>query len=455
MVQVINDPYGKGKLGSSIGSAFGQGLAEQIPKEVERGRLAKGLQQFEQQSGNLTPLQQLARLSSIPGVTPQMIQSFGELARQQSTRNAYRSQQEIIPENAGSPKQNFSQQAGQIPFANIQKNGIRPRSQEDIVRPEEMGQSQAERGSPLREEVTPRMPWSPEQRDTERVKIIDQFPWMNDQQIEERLTDKEKRYLTQPEAAQAIDAYNDDQANKIKDALTKRLELLTQKKGDDLFKDITGEMQNNFYRTVLKDIRENPNLTAEDAVNKRANQLLRVVKAKGDLNSLANRDFLDKINPIKKKETLKKLQDAASTFNNIGDNEELFNILRTTSDKGGFGLSPSNAAWIAYPQNKDFKNFSNTIKNKLGSDRLKTSKYYASQVSKLIKPEDSILSMYAELKRKDPYFDPNVFFDELRTIKNDSGFTDAQKNEFIKGEPDYFPNWGDVFLFPLTEGGWL
>ena len=48
-----------------IGSGIGQGLAETLPKEMERGRLSQGLQQFEKESGNLKPVQQYTRLAEI------------------------------------------------------------------------------------------------------------------------------------------------------------------------------------------------------------------------------------------------------------------------------------------------------------------------------------------------------------------------------------------------------
>lgn len=65
-----------------IGENLGRGLAEQLPEEVTRGRLAAGLKNLEQQRG-LTPFQQFSQLASIPGVTPQMLQSGAELLRQQ------------------------------------------------------------------------------------------------------------------------------------------------------------------------------------------------------------------------------------------------------------------------------------------------------------------------------------------------------------------------------------
>jgi hypothetical protein len=79
-----------GDIFGRIGTELGKGLAEQIPKETERNRLASGLQQFEQESASLSPMQQLTRLAAIPGALdrPQLIQSFGELAKQQGINNA-------------------------------------------------------------------------------------------------------------------------------------------------------------------------------------------------------------------------------------------------------------------------------------------------------------------------------------------------------------------------------
>jgi hypothetical protein len=95
-----------------IGSGIGKGLAEQVPKEIERNRLAKGLQDLENQK-NLTPFQQFSRLSAIPGITPQMIQSGSELLRQQAQGQALSKlggvQAENQPQAAANPFQGYQQ----------------------------------------------------------------------------------------------------------------------------------------------------------------------------------------------------------------------------------------------------------------------------------------------------------------------------------------------------------
>jgi len=63
----------QGNIFGRLGSGIGQGLAEQLPKEIERSRLAQGLEDLSQQQG-LSPTQKFAKLAAIPGVTPQMIQ---------------------------------------------------------------------------------------------------------------------------------------------------------------------------------------------------------------------------------------------------------------------------------------------------------------------------------------------------------------------------------------------
>lgn len=115
MAQYIKNANIFGRLGSGIG----QGLADQIPKEVERSRLSSGLQAFEQEHGTLNPIQQLARLSSIPGITPQMIQSFSDLARQQGMAKSL--------EKSNTPEQNpYAQNffGGQSPAASPQESQV-------------------------------------------------------------------------------------------------------------------------------------------------------------------------------------------------------------------------------------------------------------------------------------------------------------------------------------------
>lgn len=135
MVQVINRG---GKFGTRLGSAIGSSLAEAIPKEVDRHRLSQGLQNFEKDSANLSPMQQLTRLASIPGALnhPQLIQSFGELAKQQAKGNALKNQNENRPSPFPVNKTNKKSESEipsitqEKPLEEIQEGYIPPTEQE-------------------------------------------------------------------------------------------------------------------------------------------------------------------------------------------------------------------------------------------------------------------------------------------------------------------------------------
>lgn len=129
----------QGNIFGRIGKGLAQGLSEQVPKEIERARLSSGLQQFEQESANLSPIQQLARLSAIPGITPQMIQSFGELARQQARGNALGQQNQPkpfpFPQNQSknlAPGSNVPSITQQQPLEKFIEGYI-PKSQDEII----------------------------------------------------------------------------------------------------------------------------------------------------------------------------------------------------------------------------------------------------------------------------------------------------------------------------------
>lgn len=84
MAQYIKNANIFGRIGSEIG----KGLSESIPKEAERLRLSQGLERLGNQKG-LTPFQQFSALASLPGITPQMIQSGAELLRQQGISQGF------------------------------------------------------------------------------------------------------------------------------------------------------------------------------------------------------------------------------------------------------------------------------------------------------------------------------------------------------------------------------
>lgn len=78
MAQLIKNANIFGRIGSGIG----QGLSEQVPKEIERNRLSSALTQVGNQQGQ-TPFQQFTGLVGAAHEYPQVVQSGAELLRQQ------------------------------------------------------------------------------------------------------------------------------------------------------------------------------------------------------------------------------------------------------------------------------------------------------------------------------------------------------------------------------------
>lgn len=102
MVQIINDPYA-GNVFGRIGKGLGQGLSEQLPKEVERTRLASGLKKLSEKSKTekLSPLDIFTEAAGLPGITPQHLYTMAPILNQQIQKQNFLARGE--QGGAGSP----------------------------------------------------------------------------------------------------------------------------------------------------------------------------------------------------------------------------------------------------------------------------------------------------------------------------------------------------------------
>lgn len=126
-----------GSIFGRIGTELGRGLAESIPKEAERTRLAKGLEDLSNKKG-LSQFQKFAGLASQPGTTPQIIQSGSELLRQEARGNALNQRNQSTPnpfkqqQPPGSPSASgVPSITKEEPLSKIQEGYIPP-TQEEI-----------------------------------------------------------------------------------------------------------------------------------------------------------------------------------------------------------------------------------------------------------------------------------------------------------------------------------
>ena len=476
----------QGNIFGRIGTGIGKGLAEQVPKEIERGRLASGLKQFEQDSGNLNPMQQLARLSAIPGITPQMIQSFSELARIQNQRNAYGNRggqggqpQQGQPQgmraspdlsdvkqanlldqavNAGTPmQQEFNPQANPIPQGGTAAiaGGMIPNGQRtpNVTPNEKVPEIVNE--PPLSEQTLTRPPWTPQQRDAAVVRYMDQGFLVD--QAKELAADDEARELASPAAYQKRLDELTAKSDQARQEFRRQLETKLQKGGEGVFKDVTGEMLVNMERGLERDLRTHPNASFKDVANDWSNRALNVAKAKDQLNKLAQTTGIETF--FKGDQTLKKLRSYQDIFKKAGNSEEYYNILRKNPDEGGFGLSPQGSAVIAFPPTKQVKGYVDSFKpnntrwsqygplpdpTKIQANARKA----ALDVEKFLDSDDSILSIARAFSEKDPEFDQQAFFDQLNDDIDQLRLNDRQRRELAEGVRDILPTWGDIKYLP-------
>lgn len=444
----------QGDIFGRLGSAFGQGVNEALPKIVERKQLQKGLSDFEKDSGNLSPIQTLARLSSIPGITPQMIQSFGELAKQQSMRAGIKSRGRGQDELTAGGSSNTAQALGNIPFGGnqFQNQGTVNKSgrngQENLPSDFPSEQSKAtdqpginDRGA-VRQEVLPAKPWTLDRRDQELEKLSDQFPQATLPELQKMASDNEARELSRPVAEQAIDEFLNTKKAEADDSFTKQLELKLQKKGEKTFDDVPGELQSQLRKGMYRDI--SAGMPTDKAADKWTEIALNQGKANSQVEKLAGQSLIDSLN---KEKTLSSLQAAQKVYAKGGNSEAFYNKIREK-----FGLSPQGAALIAYPRTPQLKSFIQNSRPPSGGPE-KNAEYArktAQNISKLLTPQDSLLAVAREMRDRNPFFDERSFFDQLREDLDDLSLTPRQRRELIEGESSLIRSWGDVWMFPST-----
>ena len=441
-----------------IGTGVGQGLAEQLPKELENYRLKTGLKNIADQadSGKLSPAQFLAQTAGTYGVTPQIVQSMGELAKIQNQGNAYKNAavggQQGARQPQASPQMQPQQDPRNVTFANLQPSTAGQGQQQQNtpnVSPKESGQPQIVGENPLDPKFMARQPWTPQQRNQAIAEHIGQG-FLPDQAAQ-MAADDEDRYLGVPEVEeQNLTKLKGRQAD-AKAAFQNHLETKLQKRGDNTFEDLTGEMQKNLERGMERDLKTNPKASIEDVANDWSNRALNLVKAKKIVEKIGKTTGIENLWKGKDSET--KLKAAQQVFEKAGNLEEFYNILGNND----FGMSPQGRSEIAFPlSQKKEKVINSIIKTPVKNGRFgeippsnDEREAYAVKAALDIQnagldENDSLLTIARKLSLRDPYFDQNAFFGEFLPEKKIKGLNDRHEREAIEGKHGLIPNWGDI-----------
>lgn len=480
-----------------IGSGIGQGLAEQVPKEIERHRLASGLKQFEQDADSLTPLQQVARLSAIPGITPQTIQSASELAKHQGVRNSFinnarggKSNPQSVPKEVAALREQQREFGGgrlgnrqsiDAPNDNIEngpvKNDISPTREAEAK-----SQPGVVKENPTQQKFVPAVRWTPEEKASDIAREFERNPHFTYEQARQRSDDNEQRYINAPEDYQRQQKYLKDQEDEADKEFNEQLKTALQKEGAEVYGDISGNLQLDLKKVMRNDLATNPSLTPRTAAEKWRKIGEDFVHKRNILKEKANTNLANKISPYTKEETLKDIKSAQKAYANLGKEREFYNILRSINkpavyeinkqnglkeiqEPGSFGFSfnPGPAALAAFPRSEPVKSLINNQKFKapdssnIGSGNYqrgvdyndKMTRKFAEDVSKTMSRKDSILAIATSMKNKYPYFNERTFYDYFREHQDELRLTPEQEDDLVQGIPGYNFNWADYAVFPF------
>lgn len=403
-------------FGSSFGQGLGQGLSEQIPKEVNRYRLSEGLKNLGQQDlKGANPFDLLSKLSSIPGMSPEMMQYALPLLQQQMTRQAAAEHGKSFG-MASVSKNNDGVSNKNIPVSdkgavNQQPQSFKRGGSNYLVplNPEQINQKIAQYTK------DPRFSYKSPDEIRKFVEAEDAQRLANEKAFEDRINFAEKRFN----------------------------QKLAEKGAESLGK-YTSIFRDNVSRRIENG--ESPEIAAEEESSK----ALKLNEARTRFDVLSNQ--MISLRPEKVKQGLKSLR---NEYKKAGALEAFRDDLISKE-----GLSPEAANIFAYPIEENEKLSSEINKLKLNikpksprigfvsnGDREAQSIQAAKAIEPFITKDDSIFSIVKALGDKG--FDDEVV---LRTLQNDAdqiGINSRQEGEFSSLK-NWFPSLADFFLFSMT-----
>jgi len=276
-----------------LGKGLSRGLSETVPKEIEHQRLKSGLQSLanDYDKGNLSQAQFLARAAGTYGATPQMIQSFGELAKFQGERRA--------AEAAGGMEQPTREKNGTIPSQSTVYNKEPERKFERKNLVSEVNQ----RLSPEKQKgVTTYSPVSaalsdirePTQHELfqKRSEILKKNPWMSVPEAERQAAD-----FFQRQNAQAVaEIEKGGRQEQIEAKVASKQEELKKNLGT-LGKDVPQEVFDRSTQRQL-DAVANKGKTPTRALNDEKNNMMEFARAYNSLkNNIGTRPYFSVASP--------------------------------------------------------------------------------------------------------------------------------------------------------------
>jgi hypothetical protein len=433
-----------------LGQGLGQGLAESIPKEVERNRLTSGLKNFQENMAGKSPLQLGTELVGIPGLTAEHLYTLSPLIRQQQIREA------------GGIKGQRTQTGETTPFVNPNPSAQpkptgQPKSKTSSVSQTEH-ENKAAQNRTLKSIEATRAQLQPIIRKNDTELYNESAEMSRDNPIAFPTPQDALPIVTQNENTRIANLTENRNVGNAADVISSKLR--------------TG-IENRWGKD--KSSGRIPDTVQSSLLSKAEHQLA------DPKNKLSEQHIIDKFgkigDDIAEKDTV--LEDRSkhgwlsgnytpdkilSTINNSRGAYKEAGALREFGDiiSEKFNLDAPGSAYLAFPpSNKKANQIVNSLQklpvNQFGvrvSTSPKSAIQAADQLSNIFdtseNSEDSILSYAMALKQKN--IDPDVFLKRLNQNKEAGLFVpnSRQTDELSKGFP-LFPALGTIYLYSLMN----
>lgn len=430
MVQELTSiPSISGRLGHSLG----QGISNHVPKEIERQRLERGLTDLGK-NPNQDPWQAFTALSSLPGTTPQIIESGTNLLRQRAKGQA------LINQASQQQKVNAS------PFQNVSEDRqINANRSPSVTNPEQLSKS-----------IEGFIPPTQDQVFDEAGQIFNANPGRFGGDPDKAIAFIEDKYAREEGIAKANQEVHSNRSA-IQDKVIKRLESHATELGAigpnatspvpaDIYSKIEDEAVN-----AVKPVKEGgEGLTEHDAMKKYGKKLQEVSRNYADLNSVGNWGITGR--PAA--ESLRNLKNLQSKFEENGDTRNMAQQLIAVNK-----LSPQLSYAIAEPVSKipsinkkisslpEVKRFQG-LNSPLPAVSIAETLKIAPELMKEINGKGSPLAIAYELQKKG--YDPQIWLDYVNKNKSQlNNLTVLQNDQLSKPLPTVKP-WNDWWLQSFT-----
>ena len=428
-IQVLPDDRGNSL--TRFGRGFGEGLSQQLPKEVDRYRLASGLKNL-QQNPQANPIEQLSQLYQ-SGATPEQINQIVPYLKNAAitAKNKNNRRSPIENGNQGmNPQNGMPQPNSKMPNFMSGIQGQQNSSEAKVQPNQNLIPAQGEQAG-----IQTILPPTPEQYDARTRELMQEEPELyQGENAYASAYARAKDELDYPMKAQsamvAANAAQEELATKATVKLREKTEKKLQKSGNaELYSMIPGEAYNRAENRVKLAVQQGK--STDQATEQESNMLSEMGKKINTLrNNIASRPFFGKATD----QTRKDVQKLKPFFEKNGELE-----LFKDEQKGALDIGDHLASYETWRPNKTQEKVISSLSAEDSPQKM------AAKLYDTIDDNTSLFSLGYLINKIGG--DDQAVINELSNI--DSGFSKKKLNDRQNREStEYYtltPQFGDLF----------